>query len=146
MITRRGLLGLALSVIPGAKLLADILPRMDPDEYYRFSGNLAAMGGLEQPEEYEIGYEGFEPLVVKVWSNWDVFVSKGAEQLIQQDSDDEWLEFLGKYGTRISLRIGRQRELEVGYFAIVEPRGPDVEDVDYLAPGQYEKFGFPCNV
>lgn len=145
MITRRGLLGLALAVIPNAKLLAKTW--IGSDEYYRFTGNLAAMGGLEKPDEYEIGSDGFEPLVVNVWSNGDVFVSKGTEQLIQKISDDGlWIDFSGKYGTRIRLRRNIQKQLEVGYFAIVEPNGPDVEDIDYLDPGQYKKLGFPCNV
>jgi hypothetical protein len=130
MITRRGFLGLALATIPGVKLLAN--PWTEPEE------------------EYEIGHAGFEPLVVKVWWNGRITVFKGSEQLVRTISSEwmlfrGWLEFCGKYGTKIALRRRISGELDVAYFAIVEPNGPDVEDVDYLANGQYGPIGFPCS-
>ena len=98
--------------------------------------------------EYEIRVSGMEGLHVTVFTDGRITVRKGDEALIPTREDlgpvyhiikpsrgRGWITFLGKYGTKIVLRRPRLRELEIEYYAIVEPRGPNVEDIDYATNG-----------
>jgi len=126
-LTRRKLLGMSLGVALAPTAIGGVAiyePCRRPD-------------GPE--EEWEVGFaSNMDGLDVYVWSNEDIVVRQGENSLrMVRRTKDGWQEFRGKYGTRIKLRHPGLNQLEVDYYIIVEPIGPNVEDRDYLTGGKY---------